>query len=81
MDKAAGRIKVYVARKGKDGVMKPPVEDINLSHSVRYLSFTDTMDVSNEVKASGPSGGSHPLLAKVLTLTLTPTLTLTLTLT
>jgi len=63
LDKSAGHLRVFFMRKQRDGSKVVPEEELNLSHNVRYLSFTDDLDVSSETKVSGPSGGYHPLVS------------------
>lgn len=61
-EKAAGYIKIHLAQVTEDGKHKGPLEDVNLSHTVRYLSFTDELDVDKEKKVAGPTGYFHPLI-------------------
>lgn len=65
LDKVSGKLKIYVAEKGIDGSLKAPKGDVNLSHNVRYLAFTDSLEATQEAKASGPHGKFHPLLEKM----------------
>ena len=50
LDKVSGKLKIYVAEKGKDGSLNAPKEDVNLSHNVRYLTFTDSLEATEETK-------------------------------
>lgn len=62
LDKSAGNVRIYFGNHD-EGRLVVPKEELNLSHAVRYLSFTDELEVSSEVKLSGPSGGYHPLVS------------------